>query len=133
METTHILRELRAKHGLSQDELAEKVYVTRQAVSRWENGETTPNTETLKLLSKEFDVIRLKRKSELLGGFRILDRLAENGEIFKDNIVGNFSDRFLCTGMTENTNVGLFTLPFKVPHKWLLQNAPNKITCAFPP
>jgi transcriptional regulator with XRE-family HTH domain len=56
METKHILRELRAKHGLSQDELAEKVYVTRQAVSRWENGETTPNTETLKLLSKLFDV-----------------------------------------------------------------------------
>lgn len=41
---------------MSQDELAEKVFVTRQAVSRWENGETTPNTETLKLLSKLFDV-----------------------------------------------------------------------------
>lgn len=41
---------------MSQDELAEKVYVTRQAVSRWENGETTPNTETLKLLSRLFDV-----------------------------------------------------------------------------
>lgn len=47
---------LRTKMGLSQDELAEKVFVTRQAVSRWENGETTPNTETLKLLSKLFDV-----------------------------------------------------------------------------
>ena len=44
------------KKGLSQDELAEKVYVSRQAVSRWENGETTPNIETLKLLSKLFDV-----------------------------------------------------------------------------
>ena len=41
---------------MSQDELAEKVYVTRQAVSRWENGESTPNTETLKRLSKLFDV-----------------------------------------------------------------------------
>ena len=41
---------------MSQDELAEKVMVTRQAVSRWENNETVPNTETLKLLSKEFDV-----------------------------------------------------------------------------
>lgn len=30
--------------------------VTRQAVSRWENGDTVPNTDTLKLLSKEFDV-----------------------------------------------------------------------------
>ena len=56
MEPKDIIFELRMKRGLSQDELAEKVYVTRQAVSRWENGETIPNTETLKLLSKLFDV-----------------------------------------------------------------------------
>ena len=56
METKNIILELRTKKGLSQDELAEKVYVTRQAVSRWENGETTPNTDTLKLLSTLFDV-----------------------------------------------------------------------------
>lgn len=56
METKDVILGLRNKAGLSQDELAEKVYVTRQAVSRWENGETTPNTETLKQLSKLFDV-----------------------------------------------------------------------------
>ena len=56
METKDIILELRNQAGLSQDELAEKVYVTRQAVSRWETGETTPNTETLKLLSKLFNV-----------------------------------------------------------------------------
>ena len=56
MSTKEILRELRTKSGLSQDELAEKVYVTRQAVSRWETGETVPNTETLKLLSSLFNV-----------------------------------------------------------------------------
>ena len=56
METKDVILELRTKKGLSQDELAEKVYVTRQAVSRWENGETIPNTETLKLLSGFFDV-----------------------------------------------------------------------------
>ena len=56
MDTKDILLELRTKKGLSQDELAEKVFVTRQAVSRWENGETTPNIETLKLLSQLFDV-----------------------------------------------------------------------------
>ena len=56
METKDILLELRTKKGLSQDELAEKIFVTRQAVSRWDNGETTPNIETLKLLSKLFDV-----------------------------------------------------------------------------
>ncbi|MCH5269526.1 MAG: helix-turn-helix domain-containing protein [Lachnospiraceae bacterium] len=56
METKNIIFELRTKNGLSQDELAEKIYVTRQAVSRWETGETVPNTETLKLLSQLFDV-----------------------------------------------------------------------------
>ena len=56
MEPKNIIYELRAKAGLSQDELAAKVFVTRQAVSRWENGETVPNVETLKLLSKLFDV-----------------------------------------------------------------------------
>ena len=56
MQTKDILLALRTQHGLSQDELAEKVYVTRQAVSRWETGETTPNTDTLKLLSALFDV-----------------------------------------------------------------------------
>ena len=56
METKEILHHLRTEKGLSQDELAEKVFVTRQAVSRWETGETTPGLETLKRLSQLFDV-----------------------------------------------------------------------------
>ena len=56
METKDILKNLREEKNLTQDELAERVMVTRQAVSRWETGETQPNTDTLKLLSKEFDV-----------------------------------------------------------------------------
>ncbi len=56
METKTILHDLRTRAGMSQDDLAEKVYVTRQAVSRWENGDTVPNTETLKLLSGVFGV-----------------------------------------------------------------------------
>lgn len=56
MEIKDILRNLREKKGLTQDQLAERVMVTRQAVSRWENGETQPGTDTLKLLSGEFDV-----------------------------------------------------------------------------
>ena len=56
MNTKDVIYELRTQNGLSQDELAEKVFVTRQAVSRWETGETVPNTETLKLLSGVFNV-----------------------------------------------------------------------------
>lgn len=56
METKEIIFELRKQKHLTQDELAEKVFVTRQAVSKWESGEAIPNTETLKLLSKLFAV-----------------------------------------------------------------------------
>ncbi len=56
MEIRDILKNLREKNNLTQDQLAERVMVTRQAVSRWETGETQPNTDTLRLLSKEFDV-----------------------------------------------------------------------------
>ncbi len=56
METKDVILSLRTNKGLSQDELAEKVFVTRQAVSRWEHGDTIPGTETLKLLSEFFGV-----------------------------------------------------------------------------
>lgn len=56
METKEIILKLRTEKGMSQEELANKLYVSRQAVSRWENGDTVPNTDTLKLLSQLFDV-----------------------------------------------------------------------------
>ena len=56
MEIRDILKTLREKKHLTQEQLAEHVMVSRQADSRWETGETQPNTDTLKLLSKEFDV-----------------------------------------------------------------------------
>ena len=46
METKNIILKLRTERGMSQDELADKIMVTRQAVSRWENGDTVPNTDT---------------------------------------------------------------------------------------
>lgn len=56
MEAKDVLRSLRKERGLSQEELAEKIFVTRQAVSRWETGETLPTPETLQLLSALYDV-----------------------------------------------------------------------------
>ena len=56
MNTKDIIYKMRTKNGMSQDELAKKVFVTRQAVSRWENGDTIPNTETLKRLSQLFNI-----------------------------------------------------------------------------
>ena len=88
METKDVILELRTKKGLSQDELAGKVMVTRQAVSRWENGETIPNTETLKLLSKEFNV----SINTLLGAPRKLICQCCGMPLEDDGIIGHNSD-----------------------------------------
>lgn len=46
---------LRRKHGFSQEQLAEKIGVTRQAISNWERGTAAPDVETLNLIAKLFD------------------------------------------------------------------------------
>lgn len=56
METKDVILEIRKKNNLSQEEMARQLFVTRQAVSRWETGETVPNVDTLKLISKSYDV-----------------------------------------------------------------------------
>lgn len=56
MEMKDVLKSLREKNRLTQEQMAERVMVTRQAVSRWETGETQPGVDTLKLLSREFDL-----------------------------------------------------------------------------
>ena len=56
MATKAVLKEIRMKNNLTQDEMAENLAVTRQAVSRWETGDSTPNIETLKQISKDFDI-----------------------------------------------------------------------------
>ncbi len=52
IETANRLYELRKKHGLSQEELAEKLGVSRQAVSKWERSEASPDTDNLISLAK---------------------------------------------------------------------------------
>lgn len=56
MGTKDAILELRKRLNMSQDEFAEKLFVTRQAVSRWEKGDTIPNTDTLKLIVKTFNM-----------------------------------------------------------------------------
>ena len=56
MTTAEVLLDIRKKNNFTQDEMADKLFVTRQAVSRWENGETTPTIDTLKTISTTFDI-----------------------------------------------------------------------------
>ena len=88
MDTREVIYELRTKKGMSQDELAQKVFVTRQAVSRWENGETVPNTETLKLLSGLFNV----SINTLLGSPRKLICQCCGMPLEDDSIIGHNHD-----------------------------------------
>lgn len=55
-ETANRLFEYRKKNGFSQEELAEKIGVSRQAVSKWERGEASPDTENLIMLAKVYNV-----------------------------------------------------------------------------
>lgn len=68
MELGEKLQELRKLKGLTQEELAEILYVSRTAVSKWESGRGIPNIESLKSISKYFSV----SIDELLSGEEIL-------------------------------------------------------------
>ncbi len=56
MEFNKKLQELRKQKGLTQEELAEKLYVSRTAISKWESGRGYPNIESLKGIAKFFSV-----------------------------------------------------------------------------
>ena len=56
IETANRLYELRKQKGLSQEELAEKLGVSRQAVSKWERSEASPDTDNLIALAKIYDL-----------------------------------------------------------------------------
>lgn len=56
MAIKDVLPQIRKEKGVTQEELAAKVFVTRQAVSRWETGETTPSIDMAKLLALALDV-----------------------------------------------------------------------------
>lgn len=87
MECKDVLVKLREKKGLSQQELAERVHVTRQAVSRWERGETLPSTDLLRQLSAVFDV----SINTLLGSPR--QKICQScGMPLEDDIMGHDAD-----------------------------------------
>ena len=56
MELNEKLQELRKKKGLTQEELAQALYVSRTAISKWESGRGYPNLDSLRGISKFFGV-----------------------------------------------------------------------------
>jgi len=94
MEPKDMIAALRQKHGFSQQNLADQVFVTRQAVSRWESGETIPGPDTLKLLSRLFNV----SINTLLGSPRTLVcqscGMPLNDDILAKNTDGSFNEQY---------------------------------------
>ena len=80
MEFNEKLQELRKKKGLTQEELAEFLYVSRTAISKWESGRGLPNIDSLKAISKFFSVTI----DELLSCDQVLS-IAEEDSKQKEN------------------------------------------------
>ena len=97
-----IIKKLRTDKGLTQDELAEKIYVTRTAISKWESGRGFPNIESLKTISKYFSV----SLDELLSGEEIL-AIAEKDHKEKERTL-----RDLIFGLLDCGMALLLFLPF---------------------
>ena len=102
MEFNEKLQQLRKQKGLTQEELAERLYVSRTAISKWESGRGFPNIESLKAISKYFSV----SLDELLSGDEIL-AIAEKDHKERERTV-----RDLVFGLLDCAMALLLFLPF---------------------
>ena len=101
MEFHEKLQELRKKRGLTQEELAENLYVSRTAVSKWESGRGYPSIDSLKEISKFFSV----SIDDLLSGEMLID-IAE-----KENESNIQSIRKVLFGVVDVCSFLLIILP----------------------
>ena len=88
MEFNQKLQELRKQKGLTQEELAEKLYVSRTAISKWESGRGYPNIESLRAIAKFFSVTL----DDLLSSDEVLTIAEEDNKqkekLFRDLMFG---------------------------------------------
>ena len=96
------MQELRKQKGLTQEELAEALYVSRTAISKWESGRGYPNIDSLKTISKFFSVTI----DELLSGEEVLT-IAEEDQKQKESIL-----RDMVFGLLDLSAAIVFFVPF---------------------
>ena len=101
MEFNQKLQELRKTKGLTQAELADALYVSRTAISKWESGKGYPSIDSLKSIAKYFSVT----VDELLSGDEVLI-IAEQDSKQKENHL-----RDLLFGLVDTSVALLFFLP----------------------
>ena len=101
MEFHERIQELRKRKGLTQEELAQALYVSRTAVSKWESGRGYPNIDSLKALSEFYSV----SIDELLSSEEVLT-IAE-----EENLEKQMRFRDLLFGLLDLGSVMFFFLP----------------------
>ena len=102
MEFSEKLQELRKQKGLTQDQLAQKLYVSRTAISKWESGRGYPNIESLKEIAKFFSVT----VDQLLSGEEVLSIAQEDHKQRTSHL------RDLVFGLLDISVAMFFFLPF---------------------
>ena len=102
MEFHEKLQDLRKQKGLTQEELAQSLYVSRTAVSKWESGRGYPNIDSLKAMAKFFSVTI----DELLSGEEVL-AIAEEDQKQKEAHL-----RDMVFGLLDLSAVMVFFVPF---------------------
>ncbi|MBE7083717.1 MAG: helix-turn-helix transcriptional regulator [Clostridiales bacterium] len=102
MEFNKKLQELRKNKGITQEQLAEDIYVSRTAVSKWESGRGYPNIDSLKVLAKYFSI----SVDELLSGEQLLILAEEDNEKKMNNI------RDIVFGLLDLSIILLLFIPF---------------------
>ena len=102
MEFNEKLQQLRKRKGMTQEELAEVLYVSRTAVSKWESGRGYPNIDSLKAIATFFRVTI----DELLSGDELLTLAQEERQ------QGESRQRNLVYGLLDVSSALLLFLPF---------------------
>ena len=101
MELNEKLQELRKSKGMTQEELAEVLYVSRTAISKWESGRGTPSIESLKQISAFFSV----SIDDLLSAEKALSLAEQEHKVNQQNRI------HLWTGIIDLCSAGLIFLP----------------------
>lgn len=112
VEVANRLQQLRKKNNLSQEELAERIGISRQAVSKWERAEASPDTDNLILLSRLYGVSLdelLKTDSEILGDISLKkEDYGFTNDPVREKMSENYTDKEVYPGAADtegNTSV----------------------------
>lgn len=115
------LQRLRKEKGLSQEDVAQKLFVSRQSVSKWENGNAEPGVDNLKALAELYGVtLDELMENGPAEGFQFIEEkpctkreLTPNGPYY--GLVAFRAAWVLLVGIISFTSVGVFSLPLDLP------------------